>query len=389
MLVEAPMTVLDDQGHAAPDGRFGSRLVRFALANLARRPERSIIGVAGIGLAVAAVVVVRTIAGGYQLSGVEAVTSAIHGAPYWVVPEGGVRFDQAIGAVLPDGDLPDVTSPSGWSSTASLVGLLPGEPTVGLVGVSSASSGRAAMTSLARDRLGVRPGGTVAIAGTELTVDAVDGSGSLVTVPMDIARRAGVRSGWLTVRPPSGTTASNDAVAASTGLRVVSDPSIRPATGSGGLVYATSAETSRAGFVSFDQKFAAVLGAQVTSSVLGLVSQVGLLLGFVVAVTSFVAAVQERRREFGIMASIGLTDEVLYFFLVESLIIFVAAYVIGVLVGGAVVGLAVPSFFSVGRWLEASGIVAMYLPALAIVAALVPVHRLLQQRPVALLTDAP
>jgi hypothetical protein len=29
----------------------------------------------------------------------------------------------------------------------------------------------------------------------------------------------------------------------------------------------------------------------------------------------------------------------------------------------------------------------MYLPALAIVAALVPVHRLLQQRPVALLAE--
>jgi hypothetical protein len=31
----------------------------------------------------------------------------------------------------------------------------------------------------------------------------------------------------------------------------------------------------------------------------------------------------------------------------------------------------------------------MYLPALAIVAALIPVHRLLQQRPVRLLVDLP
>jgi hypothetical protein len=389
MLVEAPLTVRDAETGVASDGRSGSRLLRFALANLARRPERSIIGVAGIGLAVAAVVVVRTIAGGYQLSGVDAVTAAIHGAPYWIVPEGGVRFDQGTGAVLPEGDLPDVAAPSGWSSTPTLVGRLPGEPSIGLVGAIGAAPGRAAVTSLARDRLGVEAGDVTVIAGTQLIVDAVAGSGALVTVAPDVAQRAGIRSGWVTVQPPTGTAAANDAMAAATGLRVVSDPATTPAAGSGGLVYATTAETSRAGFLSFDQKFAAVLGAEVTSSVLGLVSQVGLLLGFVVAVTSFVAAVHERRREFGIMASIGLTDEVLYFFLVESLIIFVAAYVIGVLVGGAVVGLAVPSFFSVGGWLEASGIVAMYLPALAIVAALVPVHRLLQQRPVALLTDAP
>jgi ABC-type antimicrobial peptide transport system permease subunit len=121
--------------------------------------------------------------------------------------------------------------------------------------------------------------------------------------------------------------------------------------------------------------------------VLGLVAQVGLVLGFVIAVTSFVASVHERRREFGIMSSIGLSDEVLYFFMVESLIVFAAAYLFGVLAGGAVVALLLPSFFGVGAWLSASGLVAMYLPALAIVAALVPVHRILQQRPVRLLVE--
>jgi ABC-type antimicrobial peptide transport system permease subunit len=100
-----------------------------------------------------------------------------------------------------------------------------------------------------------------------------------------------------------------------------------------------------------------------------------------------VAAVRERRREFGIMASIGLTDEVLYFFLVESAVVFVVAYLVGVGVGGAIVAAVLPSFFTAGAWLEAAGLVAMYVPALAIVAALVPVHRLLQQRPVELLTD--
>jgi ABC-type antimicrobial peptide transport system permease subunit len=130
-----------------------------------------------------------------------------------------------------------------------------------------------------------------------------------------------------------------------------------------------------------------VFGGQVAGSVLGLVAQVGLVLGFVIAVTSFVAATRERRREFGIMASIGLTDEVLYFFLVESAVMFVVAYLAGVAAGGAIVAAVLPAFFTVGAWLEAAGLVATYLPALAIVAALVPVHRLLQKRPVHLLVE--
>ena len=79
--------------------------------------------------------------------------------------------------------------------------------------------------------------------------------------------------------------------------------------------------------------------------------RLALALGFVIAVSTFVASVQERRREFGIMASIGLTDEVLYFFLVESLLLFVMAYVSGTLLGGAIVAFAANSFFSLRAWL--------------------------------------
>jgi ABC-type antimicrobial peptide transport system permease subunit len=114
---------------------------------------------------------------------------------------------------------------------------------------------------------------------------------------------------------------------------------------------------------------------------------IGLVLGFIIALSSFLAAVAERKREFGIMASIGLADEVLYFFLVESGIIFVAAYLVGVLGAGAAVALVIPGIATPMAWLQASAMVAAFLPAMAIVGALVPVHRLLQQRPVDLLGD--
>jgi hypothetical protein len=88
------------------------------------------------------------------------------------------------------------------------------------------------------------------------------------------------------------------------------------------------------------------------------------------------------------MSSIGLADEVLYFFLVESALVFLAAYVIGIGLAAAAVWLVIPQIATPVAWLQAAGTVAAYLPAMAIVGGLVPVHRLLQQRPVQLLADA-
>ena len=114
---------------------------------------------------------------------------------------------------------------------------------------------------------------------------------------------------------------------------------------------------------------------------------IGLVLGFVIAVSSFLAAVTERKREFGIMSSIGLADEVLYFFLVESAMVFLTSYVVGVIVAGIAVALVIPGIATMTAWLQGAALTAMFLPAMAIVGALVPVHRLLQHRPVSLLGD--
>ncbi len=381
-----------------PEGTFG-RLLRFALATLRRSPERSLFAVAGIGLAVAAVVVVRTIAAGYQDSGVTAVVSATGNAPFWVVPSGGIQLDAKAGWLTASGPLPAVRAPDGWTETVTRVESVPGRPDVLLVGRGSggdfpggAAAGTAVSgtgTPLALERLGIPDGGTLRVGTTGIRLTKAPGDGARVTVPLAAAQAAGATSGWVTLTPPRGATGTPAQVENATGLKVVSDPAIQPDPGSVGLVYATSSTASRASFLTFDQKFAAMLGAKVGSSDLGLIAYVALALGFVIAVTCFAAAVQERRREFGIMASIGLSDEVLYFFLTESVIVFVAAYVFGIGTGAAVVAAILPGFFTVTAWLQATALVAMYLPALAIVAALIPVHRLLQQRPVRLLVDLP
>ena len=74
-----------------------------------------------------------------------------------------------------------------------------------------------------------------------------------------------------------------------------------------------------------------------------------------IAVSSFLAAVAERKREFGIMSSIGLADEVLYFFLVESGITFLTAYLVGVLGAGVAVALVIPEIATLTAWGQAAG----------------------------------
>jgi hypothetical protein len=69
-------------------------------------------------------------------------------------------------------------------------------------------------------------------------------------------------------------------------------------------------------------------------------------------------------------------------------VIFVAAYALGALAAGAAVLVLAPGVAPAGAWLQAAALAAAYLPAMAILGALVPVHRLLQQRPVTLLAGS-
>ena len=236
------------------------------------------------------------------------------------------------------------------------------------------------------ERLGVSSGDTVTVGGQNLTA-AVDGSGQSVWVSSALASTIVGDRGWYTVWAPAGQEKRRDLGAtfgAASDLPATYDPSVVPDPAGRGLVYDL---VGGSGPLTFEQNYSALFSGKVTSSTLGLISIIGLVLGFVIALSSFLAAVAERKREFGIMSSIGLADEVLYFFLVESGIVFVVAYLVGVLGAGAAVALTIPSIATPTAWLQAAAMVAAFLPAMAIVGALVPVHRLLQQRPVDLLGD--
>lgn len=363
----------------------GTRLVRFALASVRRRPERFVLSALGIALAVMAVVVVRTIAAGYASTGSGSLETVLRGDPLWVVGADGVRYDPDVAALLPLGPVPDLEVPDGWTARSTVAGAWQG---VALYGRDGAPAGTAVVGSAAAQRLGVDDGARLDVGGTALDV-RVDGASTVVEVPRAVAAAVlGEDRAWWTVAPSAADADRRDLgrlLTATSGVASTSDPGRTP--DGAPLVYDTvGGGTSLA---TFQQGYAALFAGRVTSSTLGLVSVVGLVLGFVIAVSSFLAAVQERRREFGIMSSIGLADEVLYFFLVESALVFVVAYAAGTLAAGAAVALVVPDATTLVGWAQAAGLVAAYLPAMAIVGALVPVHRLLQQRPVDLLRDEP
>ncbi|TLH81228.1 ABC transporter permease [Mycolicibacterium cosmeticum] len=382
----APPTITRPPEIAAAPGNTFWCLIRFALANIKRRPERFVLSVLGIALAIACVTVVRTIAASFAITGEDSVTDVIGDAQLWVVPAAGVHYDNEAQALVATGPAPAITTvPDGWSAVRTLSGTTTvNGSTVSVRGVDTVPAGHAAVGEQLAARLGVRPGDHVTIGGQNLTVD-VAGSGQSASIPTELAHSVVGDNGWWTITAPAGQEKRRDLAqvfGAATGLPATTDPSVQPEAGGQGLIYDT---VGGVGPLSFQQNYSALFSGKVTGSTLGLISTIGLILGFVIAVSSFLAAVSERKREFGIMSSIGLADEVLYFFLVESAIVFVVAYAVGVLGAGAAVALVIPGIATVTAWAQAAGMVAAFIPAMAIVGALIPVHRLLQQRPVELL----
>jgi ABC-type antimicrobial peptide transport system permease subunit len=372
---------------APASGNTFGYLVRFALANIRRRPERFVLSVLGIALAIACVVIVRTISSSFAITGADSVTDVLGGAQLWAVPAAGVHFDPDVRALVADGPAPEIVLPPGWTGTQTFSGVTTIDGTsVSLRSSGEMPSGQATLGSALADRLGLTQGATVVIGGQNLVV-GIAGSGESAIVSTDLARSLIGDRGWWTLFAPTGHEKNRNlgqTFGTATGLPSTTDPSVMPDAGGQGLIYDTVGGN---GPLTFEQMFSALFSGKVTSSTLGLISTIGLGLGFVIAVSSFLAAVAERKREFGIMSSIGLADEVLYFFLVESAIVFVVAYLIGVVGAGVAVALVIPGIATPTAWLQASAMVAAFLPAMAIVGALVPVHRLLQQRPVDLLGD--
>lgn len=388
METPAPTTVRSPAIATATSGNTLTCLIRFALANIRRRPERFVLSVVGIALAIACVTIVRTISASFAITGADAVTDVLGDAQLWVVPAEGVHYDSAAQALVASGAAPTFTAPPGWTATWTPSGVTDiGGETVSLRGSDEIPSNQVTLGSQLAERLGRGPGDQIVLAGDTLTVAVAPGAGQSAYVSTARAQAVVGDRAWWTVHAPKGQEKRRDLAqvfGAAVDLPSTADPAVTPDPHGAGLIYDT---VGGSGPLNFEQMYSALFSGKITSSTLGLISTIGLILGFVIALSSFLAAVAERKREFGIMSSIGLADEVLYFFLVESAIVFIVAYVVGVAGAGAAVALVIPDIATPIAWAQAAAMVAAFLPAMAIVGALVPVHRLLQQRPVDLLGD--
>jgi putative ABC transport system permease protein len=97
-------------------------LVRFALANIRRRPERFALSVLGIALAIACVTVVRTISASFAITGADSVTDVLDGAQLWAVPAAGVHFNPEAQALVANGPRTDIRGPRGVDREPDIVG---------------------------------------------------------------------------------------------------------------------------------------------------------------------------------------------------------------------------------------------------------------------------
>ena len=129
-------------------------LVRFALANIRRRPERFVLSVLGIALAIACVTVVRTISASFAITGADSVTDVLGGAQLWAVPASGVHYDTNVQALVADSAAPTISIPAGWTATRTLSGVTDiNGSTVSLRGTDEIASGQAILGSAVAKRL--------------------------------------------------------------------------------------------------------------------------------------------------------------------------------------------------------------------------------------------
>jgi ABC-type antimicrobial peptide transport system permease subunit len=197
-------------------------------------------------------------------------------------------------------------------------------------------------------------------------------------------------SGEGTLQVTSSDPRATGAELAEDGLTVSSDPSrVEAKAGDVALAYLVTVNTDRFGVYTFTQQFEAVQVNEVAASVLGVVGRVTLALGFFSVLSSLLISIDERRREFGILAAVGITDDVLYLFLVESALLIGVGLLGGILFGGLMFGLLMPGIFAVGTVFQAVALVSVYFPIMLIAGALIPAWRLLQRSPLELLRASP
>jgi hypothetical protein len=189
---------------------------------------------------------------------------------------------------------------------------------------------------------------TVVGVDARLPANAVSGSFDLWVPAIDSSRRAN----WLLVVTDRPRLVS-DALARMIGASVTDSPNdiVSKANTRGVSVFLLNASLSRFDPFSFRTKFSSLVLNAAMSTIFGWVARFVFLAGIVLAITSALIGVRERRDEIGLLAALGLQAGVTTLLLFESVIICGLSFILGSIVAMIVLAGVLPQ----AQWLTVMG----------------------------------
>ena len=162
-------------------------------------------------------------------------------------------------------------------------------------------------------------------------------------------------------------------------------PSASITTNTRGIVFILPAGFSRYAVIPFSSQLSAVSLSRVVNTTYGLLANVSLGLGFILVVSTALLNMEERRRELGMWAAIGIAEDTFFIFLIESIFVYAIAAAIGFLIGIGFSAAFAPWTLRLSTLGNSSLALLPYFPTLVIVGSLVPLQILLNKKPLDLL----
>ncbi len=382
-------------------------VLAYAWRSIKRHSDKSIFTVAGLSLAIASMLFVYTLGVSFSSDFSEVFRYEVgRGNDVWATPVGGFTIDVRTRSVQTLGILPETlladfaksNSNGTFPPRTSFVGIVSGivnrsGTTLVVFGRSDLQNDAAVVTPTLLSTLKLKVGDVLSLGNQTISIGGSQGAPTpnLIQLPL---RTAQVILGkqqslsWISIKTSEPKAAVN-VLAKRFGFVASSNPKFNePNSNYTGVAYLLTGSLFRFDFFTFDAKLTSLFVGQVVSTALGSLSQVGLGLGFVLVVSTSILTLEERRREMGILTSIGVVTDVIYEFLAEMLILFVISTAVGILLGIAFVLEVIPQLFTLTRLLDGLLVVIAFFPPMIIFGALIPSGVVLSKKPVVLLRGA-
>jgi hypothetical protein len=192
------------------------------------------------------------------------------------------------------------------------------------------------------------------------------------------------RISWMLVKSPLYKQAAQWT---SSGLNYVlsTSPTATVTPGSRGIVFALPAGFYRYQVVSFSSQLSAISLSRVVGTSYGLLANISLGLGFVLVLSTAILNMEERRRELGIWSALGIAEDAFFVFLIETILVYVAAMSAGFFLGVGLISAFAPWTLELSNLGRTFLVIIPYFPILVIVGSLIPLQLLLSKKPLDLL----